>query len=509
MIVWLNPAALAGLVLLAGPVLVHLLLRHRAVRVPFPSLRFVRPSRTSAVRVRLLSDLALLLLRLAIVALAVAALAQPLLLVRPRLAAWDARMARAIVVDVSDSTRTRGEALSEAADAVEAEGRGAVFAARIDAAELRPGVLQAIRRLASAPPARREIVVISDFQRGALTREDLGAVPPSIGIRLVQVGAVMHERRVRGIELFHPSAQRTRAGDPGFHPSAQRTRAGDPGFHPSAQRTRAGDPGFGTGRSLAQEVVLAGTATTVSVVPGSAPREGLRLMAADADAVALRALERTVASAGAPAPSPNQPIAIVFAGGPAGQAVREISESWMLETVLRMRNDRDLTAACGGAGPGTPGGESPTRDLQTSDRTGTGWHVLCRDRQSRPVVRAAAAGPQLVLDVDAPPSALLAAAAVRAALTARHGSGARPEEEIQRMMAAELLAWSRPSPPVAAETWRSGQKPDSRWCWALVLVLLAVEAAVRRRKTAGRKTAGQMTGGRRTDAPHEAHAGAA
>jgi hypothetical protein len=485
MIVWLNPAALAGLVLLAGPVLVHLLLRHRAVRVPFPSLRFVRPSRTSAVRVRLLSDLALLLLRLAIVALAVAALAQPLLLVRPRLAAWDARMARAIVVDVSDSTRTRGEALSEAADAVEAEGRGAVFAARIDAAELRPGVLQAIRRLASAPPARREIVVISDFQRGALTREDLGAVPPSIGIRLVQVGAVMHERRVRGIELFHPSAQRTRAGDPGFHPSAQ--------------RTRAGDPGFGTGRSLAQEVVLAGTATTVSVVPGSAPREGLRLMAADADAVALRALERTVASAGAPAPSPNQPIAIVFAGGPAGQAVREISESWMLETVLRMRNDRDLTAACGGAGPGTPGGESPTRDLQTSDRTGTGWHVLCRDRQSRPVVRAAAAGPQLVLDVDAPPSALLAAAAVRAALTARHGSGARPEEEIQRMMAAELLAWSRPSPPVAAETWRSGQKPDSRWCWALVLVLLAVEAAVR----------GPRAGRRRTDAPHEAHADAA
>ena len=222
-------------------------------------------------------------------------------------------------------------------------------------------------------------------------------------------------------------------------------------------------------------------------------------MAADADAGALRALERTVASAGAPAPSPNQPIAIVFAGGPAGQAVREISEMWMLETVLRMRNDRDLTAACGDAGPGTPGGESSNRHLQISDRTGTGWHVLCRDRQSRPVVRAAAMGSQLVLDVDAPPSALLAAAAVRAALTARHGSVARPEEEIQRMTAAELLAWSRPSPPVAAEAWRSGQRSDSRWCWALVLVLLAVEAAVR----------GPRAGRRRTDAPHEAHADAA
>ena len=73
MIAWLNPAAFAGLALLAGPVLVHLLLRHRAERVLFPSLRFVRPSRTAAVRLRLPSDLALLLLRMAIVAVAVAA----------------------------------------------------------------------------------------------------------------------------------------------------------------------------------------------------------------------------------------------------------------------------------------------------------------------------------------------------------------------------------------------------------------------------------------------------
>jgi aerotolerance regulator-like protein len=451
MIAWLNPAALAGLALLAGPVLVHLLLRHRADRVPFPSLRFVRPSRTAAVRVRLPSDLALLLLRMAIVALAVVALAQPLLLARPRLAAWNARMARAIVLDVSDSMKTSG-ALAEAAGAAKDEGQGAVFAARIDAPELRLGVLQAVEQLATAPPARREIVVVSDFQRGALARADLETVPPGIGIRLVQVGAAPQERRVRGLDLF------------------------------------------GTSGSPAHEVLLAQSTTAVSIVPGSGSREGLRLVAAEADGGALHALERTVASAGAPAPSPNQPLAIVFAGGPGVEGVREISAIWMVETVLRMRNDRDLTTACSDPGSASPSPASPSHDPRTSDRIGPEWHVLCRDPQSRPVVRAAAAGSQLALDVDAPPSALLSAAVVRAALTARYGTVARAEEEIQRMTAAELRAWSRQPPPVAADAWRFGRQSDNRWCWALALVLLLVESAVRRQ---------------RIDAPHEVRADAA
>ena len=52
MIAWLQPAALIGLLALAGPILIHLLRRQRAPRVLFPSLRFVRPTRTAAVRLR-------------------------------------------------------------------------------------------------------------------------------------------------------------------------------------------------------------------------------------------------------------------------------------------------------------------------------------------------------------------------------------------------------------------------------------------------------------------------
>ena len=69
MIGWTNPAALWALVVSAAPVIIHLLRRHRAARIPFPSLRFVRPAETSAVRLRRPSDSWLLVLRVAILAL--------------------------------------------------------------------------------------------------------------------------------------------------------------------------------------------------------------------------------------------------------------------------------------------------------------------------------------------------------------------------------------------------------------------------------------------------------
>ena len=380
-------------------------------------------------------------------------------------------MARAIVVDVSDSMRDRS---SEAGDVVGAESQGAVFATRIDAPELGPGVRQAVQALAAAPPARREIVVVSDFERGALSRADLDAVPPAIGIRLVQVGAGTQERRVRGLDLFHPGAHSTRARGSG----------------PDAAGSKA------------HEILLSGNTTAVSVVPGSGSREGLRLISRDGDQGALPALERAVAAAGAPAPSPDRPMSIRFVGDTRGDAARPISAIWMLETILRMRNDPDLVAACSASASGTLRPEPADRGRQTPDRAGTAWHVLCRDPESRPIVRAAAAGSHLVFDVEAPPSALLSAAVVRAALVARHGSVARPEAEIQRMTAAELAGWSRQSAPVAADTWRSGGQSDSRWCWALALALLAVESVVRGWKTVSRKIG-------RPDATQEGRADAA
>jgi hypothetical protein len=125
----LNPAALAGLAAIAAPIVIHLLRQHRASRVLFPSLRFIHPSRTAAIRLRRLADPWLLLLRVAAMGFAACALAQPVWLTESRLSGWNARVARAIVVDTSDSMSLYG-ARTAAREAADAESRAAITARR-------------------------------------------------------------------------------------------------------------------------------------------------------------------------------------------------------------------------------------------------------------------------------------------------------------------------------------------------------------------------------------------
>jgi hypothetical protein len=347
--------------------------------------------------------------------------------------------ARAVVVDVSESMSPWR---TEAAGLAQAEMQGAIFASRIDAAELDDGLMLAVSRLESAPPARREIVVVSDFQQGALTHAAIDRVPLSIGIRLVQVGADPQARTVLGIELF------------------------------------------GVEKATAQEVAISGTSTAVRVVPPTRP-EGESVASASAglslatsrDSAAVRSLQRAVASAGAPAPSPQQPMTIAFAGASLGTPVRAVSTPWMLQTVLRLSGDYDAAEASAAVDAVEDRADSnPHTDPQA-------WHVVFRDRQSRPLVRVAAGGRQLVVHVAAPPSAFVSAAALRGLLIARQGSTSRPEDEVRRMAAAELTTLSRQGRVVTADDiGGAGADSDSRWCWGLVLVLLVVEMAARRQR---------------------------
>jgi hypothetical protein len=176
----LSPAGLAALVALAVPVLVHLLLRRRARRMPFPSLRFIPQSNAVAVRLRAITDWPLLAVRCAIVAAGALAVARPLLITPGRREAWDARTARAVVVDVSPSA-------GSAAGVVDAERGSANYSTVIAVTSLDAGVVEAVRWLKSALPARRELVVISDFQLGVLDPATLDRVPESVGVRLRQI----------------------------------------------------------------------------------------------------------------------------------------------------------------------------------------------------------------------------------------------------------------------------------------------------------------------------------
>lgn len=447
MIAWLNPAAFLGLIVLAGPISIHLLRRQRAERVPFPSLRFVRPSRTAAVRFRLPADLSLLAVRVLILLVAVAALAQPVVLPRSRTDAWNSRTARATVVDTSDSMKRTddGPAPAVQADALAgADAADAVASTRIDARRLRTGLEQAVAWLSTTAPARRELVVISDFQKGALTPADMAVVPASIGVRLRQTDATVRERRLEGPVLF------------------------------------------GTTQSQSQALVLSRGATAVSMTPRDPAADGLQIVTPDSGRAAADTLVQVVASAGAPAPAREQPLVVTFAGA-TPRGAQPITSPWMLQAVLRLRADTEIGAATMAEPISRPVADDPP------------WSMVVRDAGGRPVVRAAAAGPALMIDVAAQPSSYLAAAVVRGALIARYGPVARPEEEVQRLTPTELARWERPAAPVGGDAWRGSDVSDARWCWAIALVLLCAETWLRRARGAA-QAAGAQSVSRGADA---------
>jgi len=185
---WVAPWAFAGMVAVAAPILVHWLARQQSVRVRFPTLQFLTHTPPVSVRRHHIQEWPLLLVRIAIVALAVAALAQPVW-VRP--AAPAARPARAIVLDTSVSLqRTRADgrvgaaAAQEAADALAAE--AGPRARILPAADLPAGIRRASAWLAQQPEPR-ELVVVSDLQVGALLAADLEVLPPGAGVRMVPI----------------------------------------------------------------------------------------------------------------------------------------------------------------------------------------------------------------------------------------------------------------------------------------------------------------------------------
>src|SRR5204862_7470778 len=66
-----------------------------------------------------------------------------------------------------------------------------VFAGRrIETPDLADGIARAVRWLDSTAPARREIVLVSDFQRGALGGDALTAIPDPVGLRVIRAGVL-------------------------------------------------------------------------------------------------------------------------------------------------------------------------------------------------------------------------------------------------------------------------------------------------------------------------------
>ena len=218
----LAPLFLLGLAAVAVPVLIHLRLRHRSRVVRFPSLMFISRAPYRSMRRRRLRDVLLLLLRCLAVALLALAFARPLW--QGDGAAGAASSERLVVVLLDNSFSMgfgdrwqRAAAAAESAfGGLEAGQRGALIvysdeahllsAPTVDGAllastvrdvevsprstSLLPAIQVARGTLADAGDlGRRELVVVSDFQRSSWTPENVAALPAGVELRLVDVAA--------------------------------------------------------------------------------------------------------------------------------------------------------------------------------------------------------------------------------------------------------------------------------------------------------------------------------
>jgi hypothetical protein len=187
---WLAPWAFVGLTAMALPIAVHWLARHQADRRLFPTVRFLPLTPPTSVRRHQLTDVALLALRCAIVAAAAAALAQPALTTPP---APGGTPPRAVVVDTSASLQRplAGDAAATGATAAEAALAATLADADLSVVIREPDVRRGVALAGAwlrAQPGAGEVVVISDFQVGALSEADFDVLPASAARRFVRVG---------------------------------------------------------------------------------------------------------------------------------------------------------------------------------------------------------------------------------------------------------------------------------------------------------------------------------
>ncbi|MBL0173379.1 MAG: BatA domain-containing protein [Gemmatimonadaceae bacterium] len=179
---WQNPWAWIGLLSVALPILVHLFSRRPARVEAFPSLRFLDVSRLLPTRRTRLTDHLLLLVRMAVVAVAVAALAQPLWRSGTSLASTS--LARAMVIDTASwrGDRVVRSTLEQQLAGLEDDRATTV---RIESAAPREALAGAVAWL-EMQRGRAELIIVSDFPSGALDSLDLLSIPSDITVRLVR-----------------------------------------------------------------------------------------------------------------------------------------------------------------------------------------------------------------------------------------------------------------------------------------------------------------------------------
>ena len=421
---WLNPIALVGLLAVLVPIFVHLFGRRVAKRQRFPSLRLLQLASTTPVTRSQPSDLLLLLVRCAIIVAAALALAQPRWSSPDRQQRLQTPL-RVVIVDTSRSMeRLTSDGRSAAAYAREL-GEALLDSARegmlVETA--RPGAnISAAASWLDQRSGKRELVVISDFQQGAVSDGDFASVPHDVGIILSKV------------------------------------------ISASVSPT-ANDSGI--------VVMLDGQATDARWHSGNAETIGtpLKILAgSDSDVRALTNVVRQLV----PRATSTHAIAIVFPDYPESTQLaarsHSINQPWQGDFLVALR-DEELVRH--GPSPSTP--PSSCVSAGTTPVYSANGHLLA-------VVAAAESGSEFELVVFSCAEANTSAgAALLTAMTrAATAAGGWRESETVVVPDDQLRRWERPATMVEPRR-RDETSPDGRWLWLLALLLLGLEEWLRRR----------------------------
>ena len=436
---WLNPVALFALAAVAAPILIHILIQRRAERLPFPTLRFLQPTRLASIRRHLLEDLLLLAIRMAVLAVAVTALAGPLFVTAARRRDWDQRIVRAVVTD--DRSPDRAAPLSERRAERSAPHMEATFAA----ASLPDGIRRGILWLEGAPPARREIVVSSPLPIGSLTSADIAGIPAGIGVRFERTGTLPGTRTVDAGRLLTPGAVRAR----------QVTLSGDA---TSVRDTAVSDP----------------MVWPVDVVSSKVDRPSI-------DAALAAVLSQRV---WAGPPDRRATLAVVNGAGPSAEMAQAlthalssavlIQQPWMADAAARIARDPDVRAAAARVRAGSP----DTRFVAAP------WQTLASAVDGRPLIVVAGSPNRLVVVSAAPATDLMTPLLLRSIANAMATVTHLQRAEVVPISDAQVRQWSRPSASIASPRIENMDQDDRRWLWLAVLCLLGLEMWIRRGRPA-------------------------
>jgi len=435
---WTNPWAWLGLATLAVPVLIHLMTRHRARVQPFPTLRFVEASRRVPIRPAQPRDAWLMLLRVCILAVAVAALAGPRLESDARADAAARTLSRVIVIDTSASMQRPTPAGERAIDAARREAErfadDAAAVVRLESAAP-AGLLEGAAAWLRTQPGMREIVVVSDFQAGAVGAADLAAVPNEIGVAFHRIDTAPHtsplEWNVGGVAVARFAFEDGATEVEWKASSAGAAETGVVQLAGPSERDRA-------------EAALDAALAMAAPIARRAHRAG-----DDVGFVATEASDRA--------------ITIVYPGyeGRAAllAAAEPLNATWMSDVVVRVASAAPIAAAAGSRA-------STERDRDPLPFTDAGRVAV--DGRDRLLVFAA---------VDA--GTLADAALLSAILESRDAAPPITELEPRRVPDDTLAAWQRPAAAIGTDH-ASDDASDARWLWLVVLLLLGLETWARR-----------------------------